>query len=88
MNPGKPFSWPGDRLLFPDEPAQSDVPLNCFHIDRVTLQPDDGTVLLSLDSHFGHFDEHGCLVLIRGGQVERFGTWDEVLADDEDWEEE
>ena len=29
---------PGDRLLFPQHPDQSDVPLQCFSIDQVSLE--------------------------------------------------
>jgi hypothetical protein len=85
MHPGTPMS-PGDRLLFPQHPDQSDVPLQCFTIDQVSLEP-GGRVVLGLDSQFGHFDEHGCLIAIRDGAVERFGTWDEVYGD-EDWDDE
>jgi hypothetical protein len=52
----------------------------------VNLEP-GGRVVLGLDSQFGHFDEHGCLIAIRDGAVERFGTWDEVYGDD-DWDDE
>jgi hypothetical protein len=86
MHPGLPFSWPGDRVLFPEHPENSDVPLQCFAVARATLQPKDGTVLLALESHFGHYDEHGCYLLIKGDKLERYGTWDEVCQDvDEDW---
>lgn len=82
MHPGKPFSWPGDQLLFPDNPDVTDVPLQCFRIQEVSLDSNhSGNILLILDSHFGHFDEHGCYLRIRDGVVDRYGTWDDVLSD-------
>ncbi len=84
MDAGESHRFPGDRLLFPKNPDETDVPLQCFTIDHVALEP-GGRIVLGLDSQFGHFDEHGCLIAIRHGAVERFGTWEEVYGD-EDWD--
>jgi hypothetical protein len=84
MQPATPFSWPGDRVLFPENPNESDIPLHCFRIQQVGLLPKPGgCIVLDLDSQFGHFDEHGCSLLIRNGRLERYGTWDDVFGDGE-----
>jgi hypothetical protein len=82
MDPGETPNFPGDRVLFPKNPDDSDVPLHCFAIREVYLDPKQGRLLLSLDSQFGHFDEHGCYISIRAGSVDSFGTHDDVFADD------
>lgn len=82
MQRPKPFSWPGDHILFPDDPDVTDTPLQCFRIEHVSLEP-GGRVVLGLDTLFGHFEEHGCSILIRNGTVERYGTWDDVFGDED-----
>lgn len=83
MQGTKPDSWPGDRILFPDDPGTTDTPLQCFRIEHVSLDPQPGGgVVLGLDTLFGHFDEHGCCILIRDGAVKRYGTWDDVFGDE------
>jgi hypothetical protein len=84
MQGPKPFSWPGDRVLFPDDPDATDTPLQCFRIEHVSLRPERGRrIVLGLDTLFGHFEEHGCSMLIRNGTVERYGTWDDVFGDED-----
>ena len=81
MAEGDPMRLPSDRVLFPNGPDQSDVPLRCFRITDISLDDDRGRAILSFDTPFGHFEEHGCYVAIRDGKVERFGTWDDVYVD-------
>jgi hypothetical protein len=82
MGPGDPALSPGDRLLFPKNPDQTDVPLNCFHILEITLEDGkSGRAVLNLDSPFGHYDEHGCHIAIQNGVVGPDGTWDDVYGD-------
>jgi hypothetical protein len=65
--------------------VSSDIPLQCFRIDGITLEPaKKGRIVLDLESHFGHFDEHGCYILVRDGKIERYGEWDEVPVGEED----
>jgi hypothetical protein len=72
---------PGDRVLFPENPDATDVPLNCFSVRQASL--DKGQVVLTFDSLFGHFDEHGCGIIIRNGKVDRYGTWDDMYGDED-----
>lgn len=102
MGADGPHLTPGDRAIFPPNPAATDVPLHCFQIASVNLEAGEPPrIVLALDSLFGHFDEHGCFIAIRDGAVERYGTWDEVYGDDfadegpgeaeswdDDWEDE
>lgn len=72
------LSRPEDRVYFPED---SDVALDCFRIRQLALEPKaDQRIVVTLDSHFPHYDEHGCYLLIRRGTVQRFGCWDEVFA--------
>jgi hypothetical protein len=89
MRPPKPFSDPSDAILFPDDAERSDVALQCFRISAVDLDPRrGGRIVLSLETLFGHYEEHGCHIVIRNGKVEKFGTWDEVLNEGDDYGEE
>jgi hypothetical protein len=89
MDQGSPFRLPSDSVLFPENPDESDVPLQCFRIREVDLEPDArGRIVLVLDSQFGHFDEHGCYIEICDGEVKSFGTWDDVFGGDDFDEEE
>jgi hypothetical protein len=81
MNPMGQFTLAGDRVLFPENSDSSDVPLHCFRVERITLSGKEGAVVIDLDSHFGHYDEHGCLILIRDGKLQGSGTFDDVFQD-------
>lgn len=81
MAEGDPMRVPSDRVLFQENPDQSDVPLQCFRITGISLDGEDGRAVLSFDTPFGHFMEHGCSLTIKDGKVERYGTWDEVFDD-------
>jgi hypothetical protein len=74
-SPG-PHNRAGDRVLFPDNAEATDVPLNCFSVRQVSLEKDE--IVVTFDSLFGHFEEHGCGIIVRDGKVDRFGTWDEL----------
>ncbi|MBW3599566.1 MAG: hypothetical protein KY475_20130, partial [Planctomycetes bacterium] len=41
MCPPHPLSFPGDRVLFPENSDATDVPLQCFRIREVSLQPEN-----------------------------------------------
>ena len=77
---------PSERVFFPPNYARTDVPLQCFHVREVSLPSDDGPIIFTFDSPFGHYDEHGCYLSVSDGEVDRFGTWDEVLGGDDDWD--
>jgi hypothetical protein len=77
MNPGQKDD-PREDVLFPPDPAHSDVPLNAFAIERVELDRDGRYAILWLDTLFPHFDEHACGIRIENGTVTRYGSWDEV----------
>lgn len=81
MAEGDPMRDPSERVLFPENSDQSDVPLQCFRITGISLDGEDGRAVLSFDTPFGHFEEHGCSLAIQDGKVDRYGTWDEVFGD-------
>jgi hypothetical protein len=100
MAPEGPMMHPGDRLMFPPNADETDVPLQCFSITQVNLDEEDGRVVLALDTQFGHYDEHGCFIAVRDAAVESYGTWDDVYGgddfdeddddfgdDDDDWDD-
>jgi hypothetical protein len=83
MAPDGPMMHPGDRLMFPPNADETDVPLQCFSITQVNLDDQNGRVVIALDTQFGHYDEHGCFIAVRDGAVESYGTWDEVYGGDD-----
>jgi hypothetical protein len=94
MAPDGPFMDPGERLMFPPNADETDVPLQCFTITQVSLDDKYDRVVLALDTQFGHYDEHGCFIAVRDGKVDSCGTWDEVYGgddfddDEDDWDDE
>lgn len=79
MDPGGRFPIAGDRVFFPENPDDSDVPLQCFKVTAITLSgKKGGSVVIDFDTPFGHFDEHGCMIVIRNGKLVRYGTFDDV----------
>lgn len=82
MDPMGQFTFPGERVFFPAEPDSSDIPLQCFRVEKIELSgKKGGSVVIDFDSQFGHYDEHGCLILIRDGKLEGSGTFDDVYEE-------
>jgi hypothetical protein len=73
---------PKERVLFPENAAVSHVPLNYFRIESFILPEAGDRIGMTFESVFGH-EEHGCALVIEGGEVSDFrGT--EVLSALED----
>ncbi len=82
MDPMGQYTFPGERVFFPAEPDSSDIPLQCFRVEKIELSgKKGGSVVIDFDSQFGHYDEHGCLILIRDGKLEGSGTFDDVYQE-------
>lgn len=79
---------PQQRLLFPDDPARSNVPLNCFRINEFILPKKGRRIGVTFDTLFRYYDEHGCALLIEDSKVRGFGEADvlSVLSDDVDYD--
>jgi hypothetical protein len=69
---------PKERVIFPKNAADSDIPLNFFRIESIILPESGDRIGMAFDSIWGH-EEHGCALVIDGGEVIEFGGT-EVLA--------
>jgi hypothetical protein len=79
---------PKERVLFPENPAGSDVPLCYFRIESIVLPEAGDRIGMTFDSVFGH-EEHGCALVIEGGEVTDVGGTDVLAAlDDTAFEDE
>jgi len=77
---------PKERVLFPENAAESDVPLSYFRIESFILPEAGDRIGMTFESIFGH-EEHGCALVIEGGEVTDFGDT-EVLSALEDYGDE
>jgi len=73
---------PNERVLFPENAAGTDVPLSYFRIESITLPEAGDRIGMTFDSVYGH-EEHGCALVIEGGEVTDFGGTDVLAALDD-----
>jgi hypothetical protein len=79
---------PNERVIFPENSAGSDVPLSYFRIESIMLPEAGDRIGITLDSVYGH-EEHGCALVIAGGEVIDAGGTDVLAAlDDDEFEDE
>jgi hypothetical protein len=79
-----------DRPGFPREEVQNsrfsneaDAALQCFRICDIELDSAQKRIVINLESTIGHFDEHGCAILVSDGKVTRYGQMEEVFGEDD-----
>ncbi len=69
---------PRERVLFPEDSSNSEVPLDYFRIESIILPESGDRIGISLESVYGH-EEHGCALVIDGVEVVDSGGLDILL---------
>lgn len=78
-----PQAGTGNRARFPDDPNDTDTPLQCFQIVSIDIDASSKRIVINLDTLFAHYEEHGCSILIQDGRVIRYGEWEEVFGEED-----